>query len=333
MTRRILGIMAAAILALVGTVSLVGFVAGAEERALEGEQLMEVYVVSEPIPAGTTGAEVDERIAVEEVPIKVRALDAVDNLVSLADRVAAVDLQPGEQLLDSRFIEISEFTDREIGVQVPDDMLEVTVPLDPHRAIGGLLEPGQTVAVLASFDESEQAAGLVEVNGQEVALPQTVADESEQSYPASTDLLLRKALVSAVQDTRASAGFGDEDEENSRLNTAPEGQLLVTLALDPANVERVVFAAEQGRLWFAIERETVPEVDDAIRTRGNVYDDPEEIEDLDELDPLRRLSTGSDTNNSDTNNSDANDSDTNDETDGEEANATSPGLATTGSRP
>ena len=323
MTRRILGIMAAAILALVGTVSLVGFVAGAEERALEGEQLTEVYVVTEPIPAGTTGAELDDLIEVEEVPVKIRALDAVDNLVMLADRVAAVDLQPGEQLLDSRFIEVSDFTDREIGVQVPEDMLEVTVPLDPHRAIGGLLEPGQTVAVLASFDESEQESGLVELNGQEVALPQTVADETEQSYPASTDLLLRKALVSAVQDTRAAGGFGDEEEgENSRLNTAPEGQLLVTLALEPANAERVVFAAEQGRLWFAIERETVPEVDDAIRTRGNVYDDPEEIEDLEELDPLRRLAAEND--------EDADDGD--EDTNSEDSELTSTGLST-GSRP
>ncbi len=324
MTRRILGIMAAAILALVGTISLVGFVAGAEERALEGEQLMEVYVVTEPIPAGTIGAEIDELIAVEEVPVKVRALDAVDNLVTLADRVAAVDLQPGEQLLDSRFIEVSDFTDREIGVQVPEDMLEVTVPLDPHRAIGGLLEPGQTVAVLASFDESEQESGLVELNGQEVALPQTVADETEQTYPASTDLLLRKALVSAVQDTRVNAGFNDDEEDTDRLNTAPEGQLLVTLALEPANAERVVFAAEQGRLWFAIERETVPEVDDAIRTRGNVYDDPEEIEDLEELDPLRRLSAeGDESNGEDPDGDDA---------DGDDSELTSTGLST-GSRP
>ncbi len=322
--------MAAAILALVGTVSLVGFVAGAEERALEGEQLMEVYVVSETIPAGTTGTEIDELIAVEEVPVKVRALDAVDNLVTLADRVAAVDLQPGEQLLDSRFIEVSDFTDREIGVQVPDDMLEVTVPLDPHRAIGGLLEPGQTVAVLASFDESEQEAGLVEFDGQTVALPQTVADDTEQTYPASTDLLLRKALVSAVQDTRASAGFGDE-EDVDRLDTAPDGQLLVTLALDPANVERVVFAAEQGRLWFAIERETVPETDDAIRTRGNIYDDPEEIEELDELDPLQRLSVeGDDTQNGSPDGT-GEDVDT---ADGDETgDPTATGLATTGGRP
>lgn len=326
MTRRILGIMAAAILALVGTVSLVSFVAGAEERALEGEQLAEVYVVSDPIPGGTSGAELDELITVEEVPVKVKAVDAVDNLVTLADQVAAVDLQPGEQLLASRFVEVAEFTDREIGVQVPDDMLEVTVPLAPHRAIGGLLEPGQTVAVLASFDESEQEAGVVEVDGQIVALPQTVAEGTQQSYPASTDILLRKALVSAVQDTGASGGFDDEDGENSRLNTAPDGELLVTLALEPANAERIVFAAEQGRLWFAIERETVPEVDDAIRTRGNVYDDPEDIDDLEEeLDPLRRLGT--------TDDEDDTGADSDDETTDDETASGSTRTAATGGRP
>ena len=99
MSRRVIGLVIAVILALVGTVALVAFVAGAEERALEGEELVEVYVVTELIGAGTEGEELEELVVVEEVPTKVRPDNAVDNLAALRGRVAAVDLQPGEQLI------------------------------------------------------------------------------------------------------------------------------------------------------------------------------------------------------------------------------------------
>ncbi len=276
MTRRILGIMAASILALAGTVALVAFVAGAEERALEGEQLVEVYVVSQPVPSGTPASEIEELVTVEEVPVKVRPVDAVDSLPELANRVAAVDLQPGEQLIDSRFVEVSAFTDREVGVEVPDDMIELTIEMDPERTIGGLLEPGQTVAVFASFEPFDITSTLVDLNGEIVALPESVADDAEGQTPNTTNIILRKALVTAVQENTGGSFGGDEDEgegENSRLNTAPDSELLVTLALSPSDAERLVFTAEFGFIWLAIERDTVPEADDSIKTRGNVYID------------------------------------------------------------
>ena len=286
MSRRVIGLGAAVLLALIGTVALVAFVAGAEERALEGEELVEVYVVTEPILGGTAGEEIEEQVVVEEVPAKVRPADAVDNLAALRGRVASVDLQPGEQLIESRFVEVSEFTDREVGVQVPEDMIEVTVSLEPERAIGGLLEPGQTVAVFASFEPFDLTATVVEINGQEVALPQAAADELDGATPNTTDLLLRKVLVTAVQEVRGGAGLGSgDDEENSRLNTAPEDAILVTLALPPNDAERVVFTAEFGLLWMAVERDEVPEIDDPIKTRGNIYDE-NDVSDADILDQI-----------------------------------------------
>ena len=279
MSKRVIGLLAAVVLALIGTVALVAFVAGAEERALEGEELVEVYVVTEPIPGGTSGDDIEDQVIVEEVPAKVRPEDAVDNLAALRGRVAAVDLQPGEQLLESRFVELDEFADREVGVQIPDDMVEITVALDPERAVGGLLEPGQTVAVLASFEPFQLSATVVEINGEEVALPAAVADAVEGATPNTTDIILRKVLVTAVQQEDNSALDASDESGATRLNTSPEGSLLVTLAVPPFDAERVVFTAEFGTLWLAIEREGVPELEDSIKTRGNVYDESEDEDD------------------------------------------------------
>lgn len=273
MSRKIIGVVAALVLALAGTVALVAYVSKAEERALAGEELVEVYVVTTPITAGTPADQVEQHVTVEQVPVKVRANQSVDSLTSLVGRVAAVDLVPGEQLLTDRFVERSEFADRVEGVLVPDDMVEVTVELDPQRAVGGLLEPGQTVAVFASFEPFDLDATVVEVDGEEVALPAAVAAEVDGKTPNSTDVILRKVLVTAVQEVEDRT-FNARDDENEvdRLSEAPDDSVFVTLAAAPFDAERIVFSAEFGSLWLGVDRETVPVTDDPIQTRGTIYD-------------------------------------------------------------
>ncbi len=272
MSRKVTGLMAAIVLAVLGTAALVAFVSSAEARALEGEELAEIYVVVQPVPSGTAAEDLGERVVLEEIPAKVRAAGAIVDLDDLGDRVAAVDLEPGEQLLDARFIDVSEFADREAGVTVPDDLIEITIALDPQRAVGGLLEPGQTVAVLGSFEPFEIDANFVEVDGEIVGLPETVSDTVKGKTPNVTDILLRKTLVTAVQEVQDRAFSAEETEEADRLTTAPEKGLLVTLAVAPRDAERLIFTAEFGGVWLAIERDTVPEVIDDPITWNDVYD-------------------------------------------------------------
>jgi pilus assembly protein CpaB len=276
MTRRVLALLAAILLALVGTAALVVYVSSAEQRALAGEQLVEVYVVTTVIPSGTPAEDVENLVVVEQVPVKIRAQAAVDDLSALVGRVAAVDLLPGEQLVAGRFVERSEFADQRIGIDVPDDMVEVTVELEAERAIGGLLEPGQTVAVFASFDPFQLTSTVVPVDGEVVPVPAAVAGEIEGTTPNSTDLLLRKILVTAVQKpVRSSSNGGGSngeatDADDGRLSTPIDGTVFVTLAVDPFDAERLVFTAEFGKLWMASERETVPDIDQPGQSRGSV---------------------------------------------------------------
>lgn len=271
MTRRILGMLVALVLALVGTIALVAYVSSAEQRALAGEQLVEVYVVTEPIPSGTPAEEVEELVEVEQVPVKVRAEGAVDSLPALAGQVTAVDLVPGEQLVVGRFAARSAFADREAGIDVPEDLVEVTIEFEPQRAIGGLLEAGQTVAVLASFEPFQLSQTVVPVDGEVVPVPAAVAAEIEGSTPNSTNTLLRKVLVTAVQEADGRAPIeAEEGFDDLRLTTAPSGSVFVTMAVTPYDAERLVFTAEFGELWLAIDRETVPEANAPGQTRGSV---------------------------------------------------------------
>lgn len=271
MNRKIIGVVTALVLALVGTVALVAYVSTAEDRALEGEELVEVFVVTETIPAGTPGVDIEDFVAIEQVPVKVQAAGAVSSLPSIANRVAAVDLLPGEQLLDTRFVTPADVTDRAAGVVVPDDLVEITVQLDPARAVGGLVEPGQEVAVFASFEPFDLAPAVVTVDGEEVALPEAVAVEVEGKTPNATDTILRRILVTAVQEAPDRTFAAEDDEEVSRVETAPTADLLVTLAVTPEDAERIIFTAEFGFVWLALDGENVPLDTDPEQTRLNVY--------------------------------------------------------------
>ncbi|MCP4226823.1 MAG: Flp pilus assembly protein CpaB [Actinomycetia bacterium] len=266
MTRRIAGSVAAILLAFIGTVTLVAYVASAERRALAGEELVEVYVITTPIASGTAAEEVEDRVTVEHVPVKVRASGAVDNLATLVGLVAAVDLMPGEQLLTGRFVPHSELANREIGIDVPEDMVEVTIELDGQRAVGGLLEAGQTVAIFASFDPFEASTTVVDVNGEAVPFPSAVADEIGGEVSSTTDLLFHKVLVTAVQDRTGRASAAAQQQ----FTTAPDSTLFITFAVPSFDAERLIFTAEFGSIWLAIERETAPDNDEPGQSRGSV---------------------------------------------------------------
>ncbi len=276
MQRKVVGIVVAVLAAMIGTVILVRYVQGAEARATAGEDLVEVYVVETNIPAGTNAGEsLAEFVRVETVPLKVQALGAVRSLTSLENKVTAVELVSGEQLVDQRFVTQADFINREVGVVVPEGMVELTIALEPQRAVGGLIDPGDTVSVIGSFEPFELTATVIEIDGEEVAVPQAVSEETAGKTPNASGFLMRKVLVTAIQEsTQTNAPVGGDDEEVDRLSNAPAGVLLVTLAVDPADAERLVFTQEFGLVWLASERSTVPQYDTELQTRGNVFDKP-----------------------------------------------------------
>ena len=62
----------------------------------------------------------------------------------------------------------------------------------------------------------------------------------------------------------------DDDDETGPAE-APAGDLLVTMAVTPADAERLVFTAEFGNVWLAAEGADVPEDGTSVQTRGSVY--------------------------------------------------------------
>jgi Flp pilus assembly protein CpaB len=252
MRRRIIALVAALLLAGVGTFVLIGFVRSAEDRATAGQELVTVYVVATEVELGTHGQDVREFIVAEERPLLTRPANAITDPDSLVGLVANADLFIGEVLVDSRWVPPAEADLRrddlpDRRVDVPSGHLEIPIRFATEQALGGIIDAGDTVAVIASFDAYAPPGGdIVEVDGDLIAIPESAEGEGVQEVQA-THILIHNALVVEVQ-AEANPLFSSEEGE---AVLAPRTGFIITFALEPTDVERIVFAAQYGQLWLA----------------------------------------------------------------------------------
>jgi len=245
--RRFLAAVAALVLLVAGTAVLLAYVHGADVRALAGARTVDVLVVDKPIPAGTAGSEIAGMVSTEVVPAKVALPGRVTDLAQLTGRVATVELEPGEQLLSTRFQRPADMQ-APGTVAVPAGLQEVTVVLEPQRAVGGRLAAGDTVGVLVSLKPD---------GGQ----PETHA-------------VLHKVLVTQIQGAPApadSAQTSGSTQTASAASPAPTQNLLVTLAVSAAQAEAVVFGAEHGTLWLTLEPKAARTTGTSVITPDTIY--------------------------------------------------------------
>jgi pilus assembly protein CpaB len=242
--RRLLAALAALLLLVVGTAVLVAYVHGADNRALAGVRSVDVLVADELIPVGTPADELDGLVRTETVPAKSAVAGRVTDLDALTGRVATVDLLPGEQLLVARFAQPDDLQSAGT-VAVPAGLQEVSVLLEPQRAVGGRLAAGDTVGVVVSL---------------------TFEDGT-----SATHAVLHDVLVTQVQGAPAPAESTDEPETASSGTPAPSGSLMITFAVTAAQAEAVVFGVEHGTLWLSLEPEGAQTDGTDIVTEGNIY--------------------------------------------------------------
>ena len=248
MRRRVLAALAALVLLFAGTVVLLAYVRGADARALAGVRATEVLVADQVIPEGTPADELRALVRAEELPAKAALAGRVTDLGDLAGQVATVDLQPGEQLLATRFAAAEELGTPGV-VAVPDGLQEVSVQLEPQRAVGGRLAAGDSIGVVIS--QSEGDAG------------------------GRTHAVLHGVLVTQVQGAPAPV---EEDATEGGTETAsagsavPTSSLIVTLAVTAGQAEAVVFGAEHGTLWLSLEPEGARTGGTDVLTGENIYE-------------------------------------------------------------
>ncbi len=264
MKKKRASLIGAILLVALGTVALVQYVSTAEDRALAGEELVDVLVLNADVPAGTAATELQQYLRVESVPVKVQTGGALASLGEAEGMVTSVDLVAGEQLTASRLVDATEFNalQARVGrgggsVSVPEGLLEITIPLDPIRAVGGTVRAGDLVGLIASFADF-QGEGAVGADGQPVAGNNV------------SGFLLHKLLVTNVQG--APPGVAAAQEAGTPDGAPPPtGQLYVTLATDAAGAERIVYASKNGDIWLAVEPAEADESGTSVQTADRIF--------------------------------------------------------------
>ena len=174
----------------------------------------------------------------EDITGKVR-LEQVPTKVLAKGAVASVGSLSGKvtvvELLPGDQLVPSRFGTSEQAAGIPAGMLQTTIALEPVRALGGQLREGDSVAVTVSFED-----------------------------PESTHMILHKVRVTDVRTAEGSPVVSKAD------GPSPSIKVYVTMALDAPAVEKVVFAAEHGRVWLAWEPKDANEGGTKVQTRAGV---------------------------------------------------------------
>ena len=224
MRRRLIAAVSAVLLAVVGAVMLVTYVSGVDRRAADGMDPTTVLVVVAPIAAGTPAEALSKLVADKVLPKTAVTDGALTSVADIKGLVATTDLQPGEQLLASRFAAAADIA-AEGPAQAPAGRQLVSIMLDPQRSLGGHLGPGSKVAVFVSLTD-----------------------------PDTTTLTLRNVLVTSIQ-----GGVSTETKDGEAADPAdasepvPATSVMVTMAVTPAQATKLVFGAEHGTVWLSLE--------------------------------------------------------------------------------
>ena len=147
MTRRILGVLLAIVLAAFGTGAVFLYVQKLKSTVAKGQEGVHVMVAKSRIPAGTSGARIrSQGLAVDVVmPRSTLPDDVLNNLpVDLDKLVVTADVQASQLLLRAMFGQAGKFSG---GLDIPDGMMAVSVAVLEPADVAQYVRPGSQVAI------------------------------------------------------------------------------------------------------------------------------------------------------------------------------------------
>lgn len=225
MGRRTILLIAAVVVAAVGTGLIFAYVNGVNDRALADQSPQKVLVAKVMIPSGTTAADAAKAggFELKTVAKDSVATGALSDIEPVADEVTLTAIFPGQQIVAAAFGAQGSSS----ALPIPANDLAMSVQLDDPARVAGFVEPGSSVAVFATL--SAQGSG----NNQQ------------------TRLLLPRVTVVAVGPTTTTAQTST-NVRTGQSNTEQISRAILTLALTQQDAQRVIYAQQQGRLYFGL---------------------------------------------------------------------------------
>ena len=230
--RRSALLIAAVLIAALGTAMIVLYVKGIDDRATEGQELVEVLTATSVIEAGETVGAAQEAGKFEAK--KVRRDDmvagALDSTTSIADLVALGTVYPGEQIISDRFGSMGSIE----NLVIPDDKMAISIELTDFERVAGFVNPGSEVAVFGT-----------------VAAPtRRLPDGTEQTLSSVTRIIMARVPVIGVGTTSVASRTTTTEEGAQVTEEVP--RTILTVAVTQEEAEKLVLADRTTELTFAL---------------------------------------------------------------------------------
>lgn len=153
-SRRLLLSVTAIVLAVVAGLASYVYLHNKQKKTDQGAALVYVYTVTSPISRGTPGSSVITGSFVKrgQIPAKYVPSDAVSDLASIQNEVAAVSLAPGAVLESGSFMTptaLSLASASAVAKAIPSGDIAITVSVGSLvNRVAGLIQPGDQVDML-----------------------------------------------------------------------------------------------------------------------------------------------------------------------------------------
>jgi len=232
MDRRRILLVFAAVIAALGTLLVFLYVRGADTRAQEEFDTVQVLTAVQLIAPGEAvdAAAAAGKFQLQPVPTSSLLAGYLIDTAAITGKVATTTIYPGEQVIASKFGGAAEAS----ALPIPKGYLAISVNLTDPARVAGFVSPGSDVAIFWSGTDPN----------------------SQEPF---TRMLLPRVTVIGVGST--APGQTTTTDASGTQTTEQLPNALLTLALKKENAERVIFASGNGSLAFGLltkDSETPP---------------------------------------------------------------------------
>lgn len=218
MGRRTLLLIAALVVAALGTALIFLYVNSVEEEALDGAAPVEVLVATQEVAAGTNAADAsnDGAFEIQTVPKSAAAVGAITDITVISEDVALTNIFPGQQILVQMF---GAPGTTDTGLNVPKDQLAMSIQLGDPERVAGFVAPGSDVTVF--YTDGEDTMVLI----------------------PKVNVLATGATTLATQVTT---------DETGESTTSEIPQAILTLSTNQLEAQRIINGQANGALYFGL---------------------------------------------------------------------------------
>ena len=242
MGRRTVILIVALLIAVLGSAMVFLYVQGADNRAKDKQEPVEVLKAVAQIEPGESLAKAQTagKLELQSVP-KEQVLEGALNTVGANGALVALTrVFPNEQITLSKFGAAGE----QDVLAMPDGQFAISVNLSDTGRVAGFVSPGANVAVFLN--------GPVGAQGQD-----------------GTRLLLPSVQVIAVGATTVTSTTTTAEGGAQTTESLP--RTLFTLAVDQKKAEKLMFASTHGELSFGLLNDKSKVQPDAGTTQANLF--------------------------------------------------------------